>query len=75
MVSTEACPSKGRGFESPRRLSLLKNVSLREKKMKKREEEEEEELKRVRREDRGRRRRHLNQELLRERLSVRFEDD
>ena len=67
--------AKGQRFESRRRLSLLKNVLFGEKKMKKREEEEEEELERVKREDWGRRRRHLNQERLLERLSVRFEED
>ena len=35
VVSTEACHSKGRGFESPSQLYLLKNVSFEEKKMKK----------------------------------------
>ena len=45
--------AKGRGFESPPRHSLLKNVSFGEKKMKKKEEEEEEELERVKREERG----------------------
>ena len=39
--------AKGRGFESPPRHSLLKNVSFGEKKMKKKEEEEEEELEHV----------------------------
>ena len=44
-----------------------------EKKMKKKEEEEDRE--RVNREERGRRQGHSNQERLRERLSVRFEED
>ena len=44
---------------------------LLEKKMKKKEED----LERVKREDRGIRRRQSNQERLRERLLVRFEDD
>ena len=65
--------AKGRGFESLPRHSLLKNVSFGEKKMK--EKEEEEELKRVKREERGRRRGHSNQEQLRERLSVRFKKE
>ena len=39
------------------------------------EEEEEEDSERVNREERGRWRRHSNQERLRERLSVRFKDD
>ena len=63
----------GRRFESRRRLSLLKNVSFGEKRMKKKEEEED--LERVKPEDRGRRRRQSNQERIRERLSVRFKDD
>ena len=58
------------------RVEETKNVSF--------EEEEEEDLERVKREveskrvkqeDRGRQRRHSNQEWLRERLLVRFEDD
>ena len=65
--------AKGRRFESCRRLSLLKKVLFGEKKMKKKEEEED--LERVKREDRGRRRRQSNQELLGERLSVHFKDD
>ena len=67
--------AKGGGFESPCRLSLLKNVSFEEKKMKKKEEEEEEELECVKREERGRRRRHSNQERLQERPSVRFKEN
>ena len=68
VVSTEDCHSKGRGFESPPRHSLLKNVSFGPGWP----QEEDHDHERVIREDRGRRRGHSDQERLRERLSVRI---
>ena len=60
--------AKGRGFESPPRRFLLKNVSFGPGWPK----EEDHDHERVIREERGRRRGHSDQERLRERLLVRI---
>ena len=76
MVSVEACYSEGLGFESPRRLSLLKNVLCRgnkecifrgrrrRKKKKIKHVKREVESKRVKQEDLGRRQRQSDQERI-----------
>ena len=71
--------AKGRGFESPPRRFLLKNISFEEcivsgwpREEDEEQEQEQEDHGRVKQEERGRRRGHSDQERLRERLSVRL---